>query len=65
LNSWIENAFFNTGLKNELYLNINFVVFGILDTRKRTECLAPDARRGGCFRLFIACLGQRKSLSGV
>ena len=65
LNSWIENAFFNTGLKNELYLNINFVVFGVLDTRKRTECLVLDARRGGCFRLFIACLGQRKSLSGV
>jgi len=52
-------------LKNELYLNINFVVFGVLDTRKRTECLVLDARRGGCFRLFIACLGQRKSLSGV
>ena len=55
MNSWIENAFFNTGLKNELYLNINFVVFGVLDTRKRTECLVLDARRGGfvpVYRLF-------------
>ena len=46
--------------------------------RERAEPAAPslngmphasgvmlDARRGGCFRLFIACLGQRKSLSGV
>ena len=34
MNSWIENAFFNTGLKNELYLNINFVVFGVLHLTK-------------------------------
>lgn len=47
MNSWIKNAVFNTELKNELYLNINFVVFGILDPRKRTECLALDARRDG------------------
>nr|DAQ79871.1 MAG TPA: hypothetical protein [Caudoviricetes sp.] len=64
MNSWIKNAFFNTGLKNELYLNINFVVFGVLDTRKRTACLVPDARRGGfvpVYRLF----DSKKSLSGV